>query len=103
MSRNSIAALRKSPQGNELAELAEKHLEHDLRESDRDALEAAGRKVSMHATIGSILGLGLGIFLAARLRRGRAEMFNAFRATEKPTHVQFMDGRTGELRLSPSH
>lgn len=102
MSRNSFAAFRKSPQSGELAELAEKHLENDLRESDRDALEAAARKVSTHATIGSILGLGLGIFLAARLRRGRAEMFNAFRAAEKPTHVQFVDGRTGEHSAIPS-
>lgn len=97
MSRDAFAAFRRSPQSSELAELAEKHLEHDLDASDRDALENAARKVGTFATVGSLVGLGLGFFLAARLRRGRADMFNAFRAVEKPTHVQFADGRTAPI------
>lgn len=42
-----------------------------------------------------MVGLGLGIFLAYRLRANRTAMFNAFKASEKPTHVQFAGGRTG--------
>ncbi|OLN96260.1 hypothetical protein CCHL11_04414 [Colletotrichum chlorophyti] len=94
MSRESLAAFRKSPSSDDLAALAEKHLEHDLRDSDRDLLKNAASKVGRHATIGSVVGLGLGFFLAFRLRRARADMFAAFRATEKPTHVQFASGRT---------
>ncbi|CRK38953.1 hypothetical protein BN1708_007923 [Verticillium longisporum] len=75
-------------------QLAEKHLEHDLKPQDRDALKSAAAKVSFHATVGSLVGLGLGVFMAYRLRRARADMFTAFRAAEKPTHVQFADGRT---------
>ncbi|KAH7369293.1 hypothetical protein B0T11DRAFT_278551 [Plectosphaerella cucumerina] len=97
MSRDALAAFRRSPQSAELAELAEKHLEHDLTASDRDALSSAAKKVGTFATVGSLVGLGLGVFLAARLRRGRTEMFNAFRAADKPTHVQFADGRTSPI------
>lgn len=98
MLRDSFAAFRKNPRSDELAELAEKHLQHDLRDSDRAVLKESAAKVSTHATLGSILGLGLGVFLAYRLRRGRANVFNALRAAEKPTHVQFADGRTGKTK-----
>ncbi|KAF6806679.1 hypothetical protein CSOJ01_08663 [Colletotrichum sojae] len=97
MSRNSFAAFRKSPSSDDLASLAEEHFKHDLRDSDRDLLRSAARKVSAHATFGSVVGLGLGFFLAFRLRRARADMFAAFRATEKPTHVQFASGRTERI------
>ncbi|OCL14286.1 hypothetical protein AOQ84DRAFT_428988 [Glonium stellatum] len=92
MSSQSLAALRKSS-SEDLRRLAEEHLQHDLQQSDRDALEAAAKKVSRHATIGSLVGLGLGIFLAYRIRNTRNAIFNAFRAMEKPTAVQFADGR----------
>lgn len=45
-----------------------------------------------------MLGVGLGIFFAYRLRGNRQAMFRAFKAAEKPTHVQFAGGRTGMLR-----
>lgn len=38
-------------------------------------------------------GVGLGIFLAYRLRTGRTAMFNAFKASEQPTAVKFASGR----------
>ena len=94
MSTESLAAFRKSGR-DELAKLAEEHMQHDLQESDRSALRNAAAKLSTHATIGSLLGLGLGVFMAYRLRTARNTMFNAFRAREKPTRVQFADGRTG--------
>ena len=101
MSAESIAAFRKS-KSDELSKLAEEHMQHDLRQSDRDALRNAASKFSTHATIGSLVGLGLGIFLAYRVRSARTTMFNAFRAREKPVKVQFADGRTGGFsEISP--
>lgn len=93
MLRDSFAAFRR-PRDNDLTGLAEKHFEHDLRDSDRDVLRRAAKKVGTHATLGSIVGLGVGLFLAYRLRTTRAQMFQAFRTAEKPTHVQFADGRS---------
>jgi hypothetical protein len=49
----------------------------------------------MHTSIGSIVGLGLGIALAWRFRVNRIKFFDAFRAQQKPTHVKFADGREG--------
>jgi len=82
---------------HEINKLAEEHLQHDLRQSDRDALKSAAQKLSTHATVGSILGLGLGFLMAFRVRSARTAMFNTFRAQQKPTHVQFADGRTEAL------
>ena len=113
MSSQSLAALRKSA-SEDLRRLADEHLQHEydkhfpviflnffantilsLRQSDRDTLEAAARKVSRHTTVGSFVGLGLGVFLAYKIRTTRNVIFNAFRAMEKPTAVQFAGGRTG--------
>ncbi|KAL9036848.1 MAG: hypothetical protein Q9180_004060 [Flavoplaca navasiana] len=96
MSTDSLALLRKNA-GQDIAALAEDHLKHDLQETDRDALKSAASKISTHVTIGSIVGLGLGAFLAFRLRRTRMQMFNTLRAKEKPTHVKFADGREEAL------
>ncbi|KAL2757278.1 hypothetical protein ACRALDRAFT_1060678 [Sodiomyces alcalophilus JCM 7366] len=93
MIRDAFAAFRR-PRDNDLTELAEKHFEQDLRDSDRDVLRRAAKKVGTHATLGSLVGLGVGLFLAYRLRTSRAQMFQAFRTAEKPTHVQFADGRS---------
>ncbi len=68
---------------------------HSLQQTDRDALKSAASKVGTHATVGSIIGLGLGVFLAFRLRQNRTAMFRAFKAVERPTSVQFANGRTG--------
>ncbi|KAL8746469.1 MAG: hypothetical protein Q9184_007745 [Pyrenodesmia sp. 2 TL-2023] len=92
MSSDSLALLRKNA-GEEIRALAEEHYKHDLQDSDRDTLQRAAGKIGTHVTIGSIVGLGLGAFLAFRLRRTRMQMFNALRAHEKPTHVKFADGR----------
>ena len=77
--------------------MAEEHFKHDLQDSDRDTLKSAASKIGTHVTIGSIVGLGLGALLAFRLRRTRMQMFKAFRAHEKPTHVKFADGREGKF------
>lgn len=82
---------------NELARLAEEHLQHDLRAEDRDALTTATQKVAWWTTIGSAVGLGLGLYAAFRLRSSRKAFFEVFRAREKPTHVVFAGGRSGRF------
>lgn len=56
-------------------------------------MRKAASKFSTHALIGSLAGIALGGFLAFRLRANRTRMYQAFRATERPTHVRFADGR----------
>lgn len=72
-----------------------------LNQSDRDLLKSAGGKVSTHAGIASLAGLGLGVYFAFRLRAMRLAYFNAFRAMEKPVEVRFADGRTGKTICLP--
>ena len=99
MSSDSLALFRKNA-SEDIRKLAEEHYKHDLNDSDRENLRSAGSKIGWHTTAGSVVGLGLGLFLAFRVRNSRTQMFNAFRATEKPMHVRFADGREG--KLSPS-
>lgn len=96
MSLDSLALTRKNA-SKDIHDLAEQHLQHDLNDADRDTLKSAASKFGTHATIGSIIGLSLGVFLAFRVRSARNMMFNAYRTVEKPTHVRFADGREGSL------
>ncbi|KAK2626339.1 hypothetical protein QTJ16_004601 [Diplocarpon rosae] len=96
MPLGSLAISRKNA-SHELAHLAEEHRKHDLQQSDRDTLDNAAQKFGRYTTLGSLAGLGLGVVLAFRVRRTRAEYFKAFRAMEKPTHVQFAGGRIEAL------
>lgn len=73
-----------------------------LQDSDRDVLKSAAKSLSTHVTVGSLAGLGLGIFLAYRIRSNRTAMFTAFKTAEKPTHVQFAGGRSGAFRVLDS-
>jgi hypothetical protein len=66
---------------------------YSLREEDRELIKKAATRASTHALVGSLAGLALGGFLAFRVRANRTAMYKAFRATEKPTHVRFADGR----------
>ena len=95
MSADSLALLRKNA-GQEIAALAEEHFKHDLQDTDRDALRAVSSKINTHVSIGSLVGVTLGALFAFRLRTRRLQMFKAFRAHEKPTHVKFADGREGK-------
>ncbi|KAJ5156427.1 hypothetical protein N7492_009230 [Penicillium capsulatum] len=92
----SLALLRRR-RGDELTRLADEHLQHDLRAEDRDKLKSAASTVSMWTTVGSAVGLGLGLFAAIRLRTTRRAFFAAIRAQERPTKVVFADGRTESI------
>ncbi|PIB02648.1 hypothetical protein CB0940_02044 [Cercospora beticola] len=96
MSSDSIALFRKGL-GPDLNELAEKHYQHDLTSSDREAIKSAASTVSLYTSIGSAIGLTLSLALAYRIRSSRARLFRAFKTTEKPTHVRFADGREETL------
>lgn len=103
---DSLAAFRGGRSGD-LRQLAEEHLQHDLNDADRDTLRSAAGKVSTQAQVGSLLGLGLGVYCAVRLRKMRLAYFKAFRAMEKPIEVRFADGRTEPIpdmtaQLAPS-
>jgi hypothetical protein len=71
---------------------------HSLNQQDRDLLKSAGSKVGTHAMVGSLAGLGLGVYCAFRLRAMRLAYFRAFRTMEKPVEVRFADGRTGAYK-----
>lgn len=88
----SLAVLRRT-QNQELADLADQHLKHDLTESDRQKLKSAASTVSTATMIGTLAGLSLGAYFAFKVRSNRQKMFQAFRAAEKPTHVRFASGR----------
>jgi len=96
MSTDSLAVFRKGL-GPDMSALAEKHLQHDLTPSDREALKSAARTVSLHTSIGSIIGLSLATLLAFRIRSNRRAMFRAFKTSEKPSAVRFADGREETL------
>ena len=91
----SLAAFRGNTR-QELSDLAQEHMKHDLQPEDRDKLNSAASKIGTQASLGSILGIGLGMFMAFRVRRARMGMSDAFRVVEKPTHIQFSNGRTGK-------
>jgi len=94
MSSETFAAFRRT-HGDQLGKLAEEHFNKDLQDTDRDILRSAASKFSTHASIGSLIGVGLGALLAFRVRSARMKMFQAFKAREKPVSLQFADGRTG--------
>ncbi|KAL2864385.1 uncharacterized protein BJX67DRAFT_361519 [Aspergillus lucknowensis] len=82
---------------DELAQLANHHFHHDLQADDRDALRSAASRVSLWTTVGSAVGMGLGLYAAFRLRSSRKAFFEVFRAQEKPSKIVFADGRTESI------
>jgi hypothetical protein len=91
---DSIAILRQN-RSDELAKLADQHMQHDLQPNDRDKLKAAASSISLWTTVGSAVGVSLGLLAAIRLRNTRKALFSAMRAQEKPVKVIFENGRTG--------
>ncbi|KGO71479.1 hypothetical protein PITC_051070 [Penicillium italicum] len=92
----SFAILRQR-RSDELAKLADEHLQHDLQSADRDKLNAAASSISLWTTVGSAVGVSLGLLAAIRLRSTRKAFFSAIRAQERPTKVIFEDGRTESI------
>lgn len=88
-------ALLRQRRSDELTKLADQHIQHDLQPEDRDKLKAAASSISLWTTVGSTVGVSLGLFAAMRLRSTRRAFFSAIRAQERPTKVVFEDGRTG--------
>ncbi|OQE20997.1 hypothetical protein PENFLA_c015G10365 [Penicillium flavigenum] len=82
---------------DELAKLADEHMEHDLQSGDRDKLKTAASSISLWTTVGSAVGVSLGLLAAIRLRSTRKAFFSAIRAQERPTKVIFEDGRTESI------
>ncbi|KAH1787867.1 hypothetical protein KXX36_006549 [Aspergillus fumigatus] len=72
----------RSRRGNELTQLAEHHMQHDLQPEDRDVLRSAASRVSRWTTLGSAVGIGLGLYVAFRLRSTRKAFFFADGRTE---------------------
>ena len=68
-----------------------------LHQSDRDALHSAASTVSLHTTLGSTLGLALGLFFAYRLRASRTALYRTVRAADHPTALRFRDGHEQPL------
>ncbi|KAI1330746.1 hypothetical protein F5Y16DRAFT_362557 [Xylariaceae sp. FL0255] len=89
----SLAAFRRSEQHDELGRLAKEHMQNDLEPSDRDVLSKAASRIATPTTIGTLVGLGLGVYAAFRLRKLRGDVFTSFRASERPSHVVFSNGR----------
>ncbi|XPS77119.1 hypothetical protein M3J09_009155 [Ascochyta lentis] len=77
----ALAVFRSSP-SKDLKQLSEEHLQHDLNQEDRNLLKRAGGRVSTHAGIASLVGVGLGIYCASRLRAMRLAYFNAFKVIQ---------------------
>lgn len=95
----SLAAFRRHRQHDELAQLADSHFQHDLTADDREVLKGAASTISWHASLGSVVGLGLGCFLAYRARGLRRNWFNQFRTSDQPKQVIFHSGKTGKPPL----
>ncbi|KAF3001558.1 hypothetical protein E8E13_009781 [Curvularia kusanoi] len=106
MVSQSLALFRPN-RSKDLHDIAQEHLEHDLELKDREVLNRAGRKLTTHVGLGSLVGIGLGLYGAYKLRTMRVAYFNAFKAMEKPTEIRFADGRTEKIpdltdKLAPS-
>lgn len=95
----ALAAFRRDRQHDELAQLAESHFQHDLTADDREVLKGAASTISWHASLGSVVGLGLGCFLAYRARGLRRNWLNQFRTSDQPKQVIFHSGKTCEPSL----
>ncbi|KAI1196556.1 hypothetical protein F5X97DRAFT_206955 [Nemania serpens] len=89
----SLAIFRRSEQHEDFTKLANKHIQSDLEPSDRELLRKAVKRVATSTTVGSLIGIGLGIYASVRLRKVRTDVFAAFRAAEKPSFVVFSNGR----------
>ncbi|KAK5655628.1 hypothetical protein OQA88_5559 [Cercophora sp. LCS_1] len=91
-SRSIFAPFRNTPD-IDLAQISEQHLKADLPPEDRSRLRRAASSVSTHATIGSLLGMGLGLALAYKIHTNRIAFYNTFKVMSKPTEVIYSSGR----------
>lgn len=97
----SLAAFRRHSQHDELAQLAESHFKNDLTVDDKEVLKGAAQTISWQASLGSVVGLGFGCFLAYRARSLRKSWFNEFKASDLPKQVTFASGKTSKRAAKP--
>ncbi|KAK0625613.1 hypothetical protein DIS24_g11067 [Lasiodiplodia hormozganensis] len=97
MSTDSLAISRRHA-GDDLADLAEQHMQHDLTAADRDTLNAAAKRFGIHTALGSLAGVALGAALFMRTRSARAKLVTALsKPATRPVEVRFQDGRVEPL------
>lgn len=101
---NSLAAFRPPAQHHQdLAALAQTHFQNDLTQEDRDVLTSAGATLGRYATIGSLVGVGVGCLLAYRVRALRRNWFVEFQRTmgqDRPRRVVFESGKDCTFQTS---
>lgn len=101
---NSLAAFRPPAQHHQdLAVLAQTHFQNDLTQEDRDVLTSAAATLGRYATIGSLVGVGVGCLLAYRVRALRRNWFVEFQRTmgqDRPRRVVFESGKDGTFQTS---
>jgi len=95
--KHSMFAIFRTHPDKELSEISDRHMKKDLTQADRDRLKSAANKVSNHTLLGSLLGLGLGLVAATRIRANRLRLYEAFRLSgiTRPTEVIFENGVRG--------
>jgi hypothetical protein len=96
MSTESLAYFRRH-RGEELQRLADRHFEHDLQPEDRETVKKAAGQFSTWTAVGSIVGLSAGLLLTLRFRAARLRAYEAFKLKDKPTGLQFANGRVSHL------
>jgi hypothetical protein len=100
MSTESLAYFRRH-RGEELQRLADRHFEHDLQPEDRETVKKAAGQFSTWTAVGSIVGLSAGLLLTLRFRAARMRAYEAFKLKDKPTGLQFANGRVSHTPRSP--
>ncbi|PYH88048.1 hypothetical protein BO71DRAFT_339714 [Aspergillus ellipticus CBS 707.79] len=82
---------------SELVRLADDPLQRTLRLQDRDALRDAARSILAGNVAGTLIGSGLGVWSAFRLRRARRAFARVFRVHDRPSHLFFRSGHIEDI------
>ncbi|KAL8773700.1 MAG: hypothetical protein Q9209_001468 [Squamulea sp. 1 TL-2023] len=83
-----------SPSNTEINKLYVEQMQK-LSPYDRARRESATRTISTFTVIGAALGVGFGVWLAARNRRSNMKVVNAFNEVQRPIAVIYANGRGG--------
>lgn len=101
---HGLAALRPPAQHQQdPATLARSHFQNDLTQEDRDTLRSAASTAQWSATLGSLVGIGIGCLFAYRVRALRRHWFHEVRVTmgtDRPARLVFASGKSGMSSLA---